>query len=164
VDRLVSALAGATDVATITRLLLDEAVGALGADHASVCLVTEDRHSVDIVATAGYPEDVTGHWARFSISDDLPASEAIRLGRPIMIRTRAERDTRYPVFRGTPVLTDPAFVCVPFVTAGPPARGCLVVNFAQSRSFTGHDLRVLQEMCTRTAEALARIDRMSLAD
>ncbi|MGZ4618960.1 MAG: GAF domain-containing protein [Frankiaceae bacterium] len=156
-DALTALLAAADDAEAVGRALLTTAVEAFGGAHASVCLLADDNESVDIADSIGYPPEVGSHWARFPLSGDLPASEAIRTGELVVLRTVAERDTRYPIFVGTPVLSDPSLVCVPFAEGAPPARGCLVIGFDRSRDFSARDRTLLAELSATAGSAFARV-------
>jgi hypothetical protein len=93
------------------------------------------------------------------VTDDLPASEAIRTGQSIVVRTVAERELRYPVFTRTPVLADAAFVTVPLVSddRALPAAGALVVNYSYARDFPDRDLDFLLRLCNVAGNALQRL-------
>lgn len=156
VARLSAVLAGAASRGELLRSLVSESVSALGATRASVCLLDADGETVRIVESIGYPEDVRAYWQAFSVSADLPANETIRSGQPVVCRTPAERDERYPAFVGTSVLDDAAFVTVPLPPARPPARAALVVNFAAARDFSASDLAVLGQIAQVAGDALDR--------
>jgi GAF domain-containing protein len=155
-DSVAGQLAAADGTEAVARTLLTTAIDAFGGAHASVCLLAADNESVQIADSIGYPPDVGSHWARFPLSGDLPASEAIRTGEVVVLRTVAERDTRYPIFVGTPVLSDPSLVCAPFGNGSPPARGCLVIGFDRSRDFSARDRRLLAELSASAGSAFAR--------
>ncbi|MGH2684897.1 MAG: SpoIIE family protein phosphatase, partial [Actinomycetota bacterium] len=122
--------------------------------------VQPDGETIDIVHHVGYSAEVQTHWRAFDITDDVPASEAIRTGTPIFLRTASERDLRYPVFQFTPVVGDEAVAVLPLRVAGR-TLGALVVGFERARDFTTDDERFLDSLASQAAQAL---DRANLHD
>lgn len=161
VERVRAAVAATAAEDEVLRVLLAEAVGALGGSRASVCLLARDGETVHVAESIGYPSGVLQHWSSFPVSADLPASEAIRTGQLVVVRTLAERDGRYPVFAAGPTLAESAFVNVPLAAGLPPALGALVINYPQARDFTARDRRLLTELCATAAAALARVRAVS---
>lgn len=156
IERVAGELGRAADARTVIELLLAEAVESLGASSASLSMRVADSDTVEVVDSIGMGAAVADHWRYSSLADDLPASEAIRTGRPIAVRTPSELELRYPLLRDAPVLSDLSFVCVPLAGAGQPASGALNVTFTHSRDFTPADLRLLGGLCRLAAEALER--------
>lgn len=144
------------DLRGVIHVLLSELVGPIGGTSAMLCLVDESSDRVDVVDSIGMPEAVAQHWQDFALGDDLPASEAVRTGRPVVLRTRSERDLLYPEFRSAPVIDDASFACVP-IPGGRAPVGSLVVSFALSRELGPADLRLLGEIAAVTGAALARV-------
>lgn len=157
IDRIADELDRARDPRAVVELLLSEAVRSLGATSASLSLRVSDSDTVEVVDSIGMDQAVAEHWRYSGLADDLPASEAIRTGRPIFVRTPLELDVRYPVFRGRPLQWELSFVSVPLAGDGQPATGALNVSFARSRDFTPGDLRLLSELCRLVAGSLERV-------
>ena len=153
-DELSTALARASSRAVAARLVLEACGDALAVVRASVCLLDGDAGVLRIVAAHGYPAQVSEHWGSFPVTADLPASEAVRTGQPVVLRTLAERDDRYPALRATPVLQSPSIVCVPLVRDEPPAVGVLNLSFERSRDFAARELHLLAELARRATPAL----------
>lgn len=138
-DEAEAALAGATDLAGIIAAAV-AAASQLGARNGSLCLLAGDGVTVELTQDLGYGDDVRGTWSTFSVADDLPASEVIRTGEPMFLRTAAERDVRFPIFRSTPVVGDEALAILPL------RRGALVLGFEHRRAFDRSDRAVLGEL------------------
>jgi hypothetical protein len=158
-DRLAAlarAVAAAPTAEEAARLVLGACVDALGVSRASVCLLDPPGGQLRIVASHGYPEVVTRHWGSFPVTADLPASEAVRTGRPVVLRTLAEREERYPALSATPVLQSPSLACVPLLPGEPPAAGVLNLSFERSRDFSARDLQLLAELARTATPALLR--------
>ena len=94
-QRLTAALSGANTIPEIAAVVFDKALPALAADAATLGLVDESGKRIRVVGDHGL-RDVPS-WARLiEISDQLPLSEAVRTGRPVIVRSKAERDRLYP--------------------------------------------------------------------
>ena len=170
-DRLVrlqevtAALAGTRTVDEVLDVVIDHAVGLVGARVASICLLREDGHTVDLHRMA--PRPPAARWWTFDLQDDLPASEALRTGELLWTDDLAARDARWPAVAGTVRDFDHAFAAVPLHAEGGTV-GVLTLSFAiadrtedPSRDF----LRAFGDVCgqalqrARAAEAAARAGR-----
>jgi GAF domain-containing protein/anti-sigma regulatory factor (Ser/Thr protein kinase) len=141
----------------VCRTVVDH-LAAAGATRVAVCLLGGDHETVEWACERGFTDEVRRHWAQFSVSADLPASEVIRTGRPVLTRTLAERDYRYPVFAVTPVVSDPSTLCVPVRTADSdaPVIGCLVISSDRSREYSPHEMAFVTAAARELANALQR--------
>jgi PAS domain S-box-containing protein len=146
----------AVDARSVAEAVLTEGVPAVGGRTGSICLVAEDGNTVEIVLEIGYRDDVKEHWRTFPLDADLPASDAIRTGRTVLLTGPEDRDERYPVFRGTPMVSDGAYAVVPLIDENGISFGALVVGFRESRTFTDGELRVLSALSAQAATALRR--------
>jgi GAF domain/Histidine kinase-like ATPase domain len=138
---------GLADDAVMTGALR-QTVQFAGASRAVLCLLAEDNETVRFGASVGFSPDVAEYWQASSVSADLPASEAIRTNRPVLFRTFAELDARYPVFLSTPSESDPALACIPVKGRGTAALGCLALGFAQARDFGGREVSFLDALAS----------------
>jgi GAF domain-containing protein len=122
----------------------------VGARRALLSLLGDDNETVLVGAHVGFTPDVVAYWRSTSLSADLPSSETIRTGRPMLFRTMAELDERYPIFLSTPAESDPAIACVPLVSGGT-SLGCLVLGFAQARDFSPGEVSFLEQLANEFA-------------
>ena len=99
-----AALARALDPAEVADAVFVDGLAHLGGNTASLCLVAPDGKMVDIVHEIGYSDDVKQEWQSFPLDAPLPASDAIRSGELVLLRSWQERDRLYPVFVGTPMV------------------------------------------------------------
>jgi GAF domain-containing protein len=153
-NELRARLAAAGDDSAVCQAVLAHLLAA-GAHRGAICLVEEDHETIELVCETGFSADVRDHWRRFSVSSDLPASEAIRTGRTVLLRTVAERNYRYPVFATTPVDDDPTTLCVPVRAPGGPVLGCLVMGLTRSREFSDAELGYLNHVAGELGESLS---------
>jgi anti-anti-sigma factor len=151
-QRVTAELSRAVALEDVVDVVLGTAVRELGGQTGSLCLL--DGEDLIIAHAVGYPPDVTGHWARFSVSADLPASEAVRTGHAVFIESPEERDRRYPVFASTPLVPDEAYAVVPLADHNP--SGCLVVGFAEPRGFSAQEEDFFFVLASRCGAALDR--------
>ncbi|MGH9189258.1 MAG: SpoIIE family protein phosphatase, partial [Acidimicrobiales bacterium] len=151
-----AALARAVDPAAVAEVVLNRGLATLGGRSASLCLVAADGVHVDIVHDVGYAVDVKERWSRFRLDGDLPASEAIRSGRMVLMESPEARDRRYPAFVGTPVLENGSWAVVPLHDEDGSGFGALVIGFASSRSFVAEDLRMFEALAHQAAGSLRR--------
>ncbi|HYT40698.1 MAG TPA: GAF domain-containing protein, partial [Acidimicrobiia bacterium] len=151
-QRVTAELSVAVMVDDVAAVVLGTARAELGARSASLCLLAGD--DLEIAAAVGYPDEVMTHWRRFPLDGDLPASEAVRTGRAIFLRSAAERDALYPVFGSSPVVQDSAFAMVPL--GDDPPVGCLVFGFPEPREFPPQDQAYLAAVAGQCASAFSR--------
>ncbi len=151
-QRVTAELSRAVALEDVVGVVLGMAVRELGGRTGSLCLL--DGDDLIIAHAVGYPPEVTGHWGRFPVSADLPASEAVRTGRAVFIESPEERDRRYPVFATAPLVPDEAYAIVPLADHDP--SGCLVVGFAEPRSFSAQDEDFFFVLASRCGAALDR--------
>lgn len=171
---LAAQLEEADDEEAVAGIVLRRAVDLLGGRRAAVILVEPDNRTATMGASLGFSDQVASAWERFSVTDDLPASEAIRTGRTVVTRTLAERAMRYPLLDSGPVEPDPLMVCTP-ITADQQTIGALVMGFERSRDV--HDDEVTfcellgavvggayQRVRVQRADAVAQAQRRLVAE
>lgn len=146
----------AVDARSVAEAVLTEGVPAVGGRTGSICLVGGDGETVEIVHEVGYRAAVKDHWRTFPLAANLPASDAIRTGQIVLLNGPSDRDARYPVFKGTPVVGDLAVAVVPLIDEDGIAFGAMVVGFPDPREFSEGELRVLSALAAQCATALRR--------
>lgn len=146
----------AVDARSVAQAVLSEGVPALGGVTGSILLVADDGETVDIVHEVGYREDIKARWSSFPLAASLPASDAIRTGQVVLLHNQADRDARYPVFRGTPMTDATAVAITPLVDEDGTAFGAMVVGFPHASEFAEADRRILSALAAQCATALRR--------
>ncbi|MGE0867443.1 MAG: ATP-binding protein [Kofleriaceae bacterium] len=116
-QQLTAALARARTYQGIASVIIDEAMPALKAEVGVVALVSEDRRTLRNVGFKGVDAATEDAWQSYPVEAPVPVAEAARNGKPIIVRTIEERNTRYPVLaqvhgleHGGPVTAFPLFV------------------------------------------------------
>jgi anti-sigma regulatory factor (Ser/Thr protein kinase) len=150
-ERAAGSLDHAHDVASIAFTAINAAANGVGAASGSLCLLEDDGLTVRLVTAVAYRQEIEGEWRTFGVGDDVPASECIRTGEPILLRTLEERTIRYPIFGVPSEGTDHGLACLPV------ERGCLVIGYAEPRPFDEEEQRGLMQLAYLVNEALIRI-------
>ncbi|HET7487813.1 MAG TPA: SpoIIE family protein phosphatase [Acidimicrobiales bacterium] len=149
--RVTSELSRALSADDVADVVLTTAQEVLGGRTASLCLVHGDE--LEVAYSVGYPDEVLRHWRRFPLDADLPASEAVRTGRPVFTRSPADLRKRWPAFARTPVIGSDAMAVIPL---GDKPLGALVVGFDAAIVLTDQDESFFAELAARCAVALER--------
>ncbi len=146
----------AVDARSVAKAVLTEGVPAVGGRTGSICLVADDGETVEIVHEIGYRDEVKDHWGTFPLGADLPASESIRTGNIVLIHGPDDRDAKYPVLTGTPMVGSHAIAVLPLIDEDGTAFGAMVVGFEEPRDFSDSEVRILSALAAQCATALRR--------
>lgn len=155
-QEVTAGLSRAVDFEQVAEVVLGRGLALLGASTGSLCLLNDDGETVEIVRAVGYPESVTTHWRRFALSDDLPASETIRTGRAVYLRSPEELDVRYPVFTTTPSLGSQSIAILALAVRPGQVLGALVLGYPDPQGFSASDRAFLSALATQAAQAFDR--------
>ena len=150
-QELTARLSRALDTDEVAAVILEYAVGALGAETASVTRVDERAGALRLMATHGLEAESRG-FTTIPLDAPYPACEAARSGRMVVVRDRAERDAAYPAMSAA---TSEAFACVP-LTLEERIVGVLVVTFGPRLDLTDADRRFLDAIAHQCAQAFER--------
>jgi GAF domain-containing protein len=137
----------------VAAYVIGAAVQLLGGNTGSLCIVTPDGRELEIVAEHGYSLEVTAVWTKFRVDAPLPASEAVRMGKPVFITSPEDRDSRYPIFVEQPVVQDAAYAIEPLLVDDR-IIGSLVIGFEKPREFSAEEQALMAAAAARCAQAL----------
>jgi signal transduction histidine kinase/PAS domain-containing protein len=151
---LTDALSGALTPAEVARAVLDQGIAALGADAGVVALVGEDGGDLEVVVHRGYSDETVRPWPRVPLEADVPLVRAVRTGRPVVLRSLAERAEQYPHLART-AIEYPMSISVPMVVEGR-AVGAMGMSFAQPRPLDAGDSDMLLAFGRLCAQAVRR--------
>jgi PAS domain S-box-containing protein len=151
-----AALSRALDRSEVADAVFHHGLRHLGGSTGSLCLVAPGGTTVDIVHAMGYSDMVTESWHSFPLDAALPASEAIRTGELVLLRSSAEMQSRFALPSGAPLVGDQAHAILPLPDEDGAPFGALVVGFAQARDFSDDDVALLRALATQCAGALRR--------
>ncbi len=138
----------------VAALIVDQALPALGADAASLAVLSDDGAEFEMLASHGVGFERVERWHRFAAEPGLPVSDAVASGRLILLADRASVVERYPAF--SPAEGDTrAWAVLPLVHAGR-ALGALSLAYGRPRQFSAGDQAMLMALGQQFAQALER--------
>ncbi|MCY7301468.1 MAG: SpoIIE family protein phosphatase [Thermoleophilia bacterium] len=145
------ALAAAVTPADVGAAIVRQGVAALGARAGAVYALSEDGESVELLASEGYPAEVTTPWATIAVDIESPITDAVRTREMIVCGSLDEIVARYPWFDET----EDSFVAAPLVAAGR-AIGAVFIGSLGNREDTLADLSLMVSLARQAAQALDR--------
>ncbi|HET8620461.1 MAG TPA: SpoIIE family protein phosphatase [Acidimicrobiales bacterium] len=146
----------------IVAAMLDDGVAMLGGRTATLHVLSDAGDELVVAGSAGLPEDTLAErFGRIPLSADLPASEVMRTGLPVVVRSEAQRRERYPTLDDLSINFDPAFVVVPLNDAQGRPFGAMGIGFPDGMTPGDDDYEFLLDVAAQCALAL---DRARLAD
>ncbi|KYF73247.1 ATP-binding protein [Sorangium cellulosum] len=154
---ITAALAGARTLAEIAGTIIDQGMPALDAEVGVVALLSTDGATLRNLGFKGVPVETEVDWVEVPVDSPLPVAEAARLGAPVIVPTREERNARYPVLASVHgVEHGGAVVAFPLVVE---ARivGSLGFCFPASRAFDADDHAFVLSIAQQCALAIERV-------
>jgi PAS domain S-box-containing protein/excisionase family DNA binding protein len=149
-----AALSRARTRGEVTAAVMEQGVAALGASGGVVALLTPDGTALQVVNATGYPAEIVERWACLPLDAALPLTDAVRESDTVLLRSRAERDARYPALRGEPT-PNQAWVVVP-LQLEERALGAMGFSFATPQEFNAEDRALLFNLARQCSQALER--------
>ena len=150
--RTVADLAAATTMEDVTEIVTERASAVIGATRAMVAL-RDGPDRLRTVATHGMSRSQARAWAVFDLTEPMPMTDAVRLGRTVVVENRDDMVTRYPDVEDDG--TERSNITLPLVSpASGEAVGALAFRFdgrvgppdAEELTVLG----VLGDMCAQT--------------
>jgi PAS domain S-box-containing protein len=138
----------------VLDVMLEQGIAASGAARGAVALVTPDGDSLEVAAWRNYPDTPTTDFGPFGLDAPRPLAEVARTGRPVYMGSRSERDARYPQLAARREKTF-ALVALPLSSHGRTFGG-FALSFAEDRSFSTEERKVLETIGRQCAQALER--------
>ena len=149
------ALADAHDVRSLTDLLLDRGLAALGAQGGAVGLRAADV--LELAMTASLGDEARLRFSALPVDSPLPAAVAARTGQAVVLRDRAAGLAYGHGMAEVMAATGcQAWVAVPMAFEEQ-VLGTLVIGWAAAQSFTRTQFDVLDGFAAQCAQAVARI-------
>ena len=136
----------------VVEVLLDQMVGALGAEAGAVGLVEGDE--IRVVGAIGYSSRGLAGWERFSLAADVPMAMTARTGDAIWLTSADELIERFPALAQSAIRFE-ALALLP-LTVGSVRSGCVSLSFARSREFDPEERAFLLAASQQAAYALDR--------
>jgi GAF domain-containing protein/anti-sigma regulatory factor (Ser/Thr protein kinase) len=153
-QRLTATLADAPNGAQMTQLIVDEVTQVLGAARVMLALYDADAALMRTVGSAGVEDELAQAFAIYPCEPVYPAADALLQRRPVVLRTVAERNQRYPLLGD--MNADPhALVCLPLTVREQPL-GALAMSFPGAPELNETDVNFLMAVADQCAHALER--------
>ncbi|HVF14516.1 MAG TPA: GAF domain-containing protein, partial [Acidimicrobiales bacterium] len=138
----------------VAEVIVERATGGTGAASGALCLLSEDGQTMEVARSMGYDEAAIARFRTFPLTSDLPAADALRTRRIVLMGSIAERDRLYPDLAGVPARNQ-AFAIVP-VFAGDDPVGAIALGWPEPRTFSDDDVRFLDAIGQQAGQALDR--------
>ncbi|WP_436789515.1 SpoIIE family protein phosphatase [Yinghuangia sp. YIM S10712] len=155
-----SVLETAADGDDVARLVCTEALGATGAVAVAIAVLEPDG-ALRLVGAYGVPAQRASQWRRIPPQAALPLTDAVRAGRPVLVRGRADLARRYP--KAAETLVQGEVICaVPLTDAEGTTHGAMTVSWsgAPSDGVPEEFTAALGQLCVPVLRRLdARADR-----
>ncbi len=151
-----TALSGAITPAQVVDVVMPEIVSALGAQSGLLCLLSEDKHWLELLKTVGYPEEVLGAWKRFPVDAPTLLREAVRTGQPMVCETREALRQDYPHLAELAERAGHQAIAAIPLTSDRGILGALGLSFTAPQAFSEDDRRFMRTLATQCAQALER--------
>ncbi|MGV0991242.1 MAG: SpoIIE family protein phosphatase [Mycobacterium sp.] len=156
-SRLAHQLFAALTPADIGRALEDQVLNEAGATALNLGLVSADSRKLEWVTMAGYPPEVLLEYGDgMELSDRTVATDVVRTGHPIMIRTAAEYASSYPDKLLWLQLSGAESVVGYPLTSGGKPFGALVLVWSDPQPMDSAQLAYISAVATMVSQALVR--------
>ncbi|BBY56965.1 PP2C family protein-serine/threonine phosphatase [Mycolicibacterium sarraceniae] len=137
--------------------VLGQVINDAGAQALAVALVNDDGTALDWLAMGGYPNFAAYQFHEsVALDESTAATDAVRTGEPVVIRTVAEYRRRYPDNAKWMVASGGAAVVSWPLTAGGKAIGALVLAWADTQPLDTAQLAYTSAVGTMIGQALVR--------
>ncbi|HEY3764533.1 MAG TPA: GAF domain-containing protein, partial [Gaiellales bacterium] len=85
IEELVAELAGAATQAEVTGIILSRSRDLVGAETVAAGMLSDDATQLELVGSAGLPDDTERDWGRFDVHLRTPMGDVARTGRPVFL-------------------------------------------------------------------------------
>lgn len=116
--------------------------------------LTDDGKRLDILRTAGVPDDVASRYPDIPLDARVPLTSAVHTAQPVWLRNRDEA-IAYSQFFGDLPTTNRAWASIPLVVPGR-VIGVLGLSFGSEQDFPEDVRTFILSMARQTAQALER--------
>ncbi|NHC15386.1 SpoIIE family protein phosphatase [Motilibacter deserti] len=149
------ALSGAHDMTAVAEVVSRVARTGVGAAGSFVARLHRSGGRFELLGTDGLSGPTAQAWRSMPADRDLPPGEALLTRSPVLVRTRAERDARFPRIMAGPNDDPGSFAALPLLDAGSVVG---VVNFSwrQEGQIDVVGVELLTALAAQCAQALER--------
>ena len=151
---LTTELSAATDPSEILDVMTSSCARLLGAGMVTISLLDADGLTLRLVSSLNTPSAVVEGFASYAVDAPLPACDALASRRPVVLRSVAEREDRYPALTGLDL--GPGSRCVLPLLSGRAAVGALALGWSDATDMTDDVLAGCEAVAAVCAAALHR--------
>ncbi|THF68326.1 GAF domain-containing protein [Deinococcus sp. Arct2-2] len=152
---LTQALSTAQTPQHVTDAVVQEGIGAMGAQAGSVMLLGQDGTALNIAAFSGYTLAQVEPWRVLSLDRTTPATQAIKQSQALFIETKQQALLDYPLLQDALQQFSGSIVVLPLVVQDQ-RLGVLSLSFDAQRLFSEVDRLYLLSLASQCAQALQR--------
>jgi signal transduction histidine kinase/ActR/RegA family two-component response regulator len=155
-QRLASTLSRVVDPESMAEEAVAQGQAALDADASVVFLISAGGDALEIAHASGFPKRAVRPWISFPLAANLPATDAVRSGATVLVRSRDELRVRYPELAATPgALIHDSWAAVPLTVDGT-CIGVLGLSFLAAQAFDLQEVAFLGVVADQCAQGLHR--------
>ncbi len=157
VARLQAVTAGLSDARTtpdVAEVIVEQGTEAMEAASGAVCILNDAGDQLEVIRQVGLHLSALERYQTFALDAPLPASEALRERRLVLLGSLQERDERYPALVGMPA-RNVSFAVIPLLVGGR-MLGSIAIGWPEERSFDDTDIAFLTALGQQAAQALDR--------
>jgi PAS domain-containing protein/anti-sigma regulatory factor (Ser/Thr protein kinase) len=154
--RVASSLTEAMQEDDVARVVLDNAIGVLGATGGAITLFEADRQALRFAAVAWPEEQARRRVAASALDLDRPASRVARTKEPMFFVDAADLSAQFPAVADlVHEIGDEAMCTVPLLVNGE-CLGTLTLSWDEARAFPDDDRLFLLTLADTCAQAIER--------
>ena len=153
-QRVASQLVSVDRMEELASLIVGAASGAVGATAGYLALPDAEDTSFELVATHGYPDEVS-HWRSIPVDADVPLAEAVRTNSSVWVPSLEYGYKRWPATIGAPIDPRP-YVVLPLSADGR-VLGAMGYSWPDNRVLATRDMVELTTLADQCAQALVRV-------
>jgi GAF domain-containing protein/anti-sigma regulatory factor (Ser/Thr protein kinase) len=163
-QQVAAELGRANSAERAAEVVVTHAAEALGAGLATVSLLAEND-TLEVVRSRGVSDEALKRWQSFALDANLPGSEAVRTGEPVIVTSADELERRFPLLGGEARI-ERSIVCMP-MHVGSRTIGVISLSFPPGRDFSSPAelafLASLADTCAQTVERSAAVASLETA-
>jgi PAS domain S-box-containing protein len=139
----------------VARVIVRQILEAIGAFAGGVLELSDDGRELVLLHAEGFDAGVQARFARFSVDAPVPVRDVVRERVPVLLESRAEWETRYPIGPVSLTGDDGAWAALPLLVEDR-VLGALTLRFQTPRQFSADDRELMMAFAGQCAQALER--------
>lgn len=139
----------------VYTIIFEQAYEFLGADSASIALLSADKNFLEIQKMEGVDKEIYLKWKRVPVTSDLPITEVLHFGSPLF--SSIEDLKRYSALdaKEDEVILAHTMACLPLLI-GSERLGVLAFSFTHDRQFNQDEKDFMMALARQCAQAIHR--------